>query len=470
MDYKKASEIRKKGLMTLIAENKFQRDRGLGASITGAISQKFQAKATGMKESLDPLNLIRKITGRGTFGKIATTIAGRALGKSESDISYFGGYGKKAKRPYYKDLKLAPVKYDEISGRATRDPIASILGEMYEFMQKSHEMDELDSEIQKSFLEEQSDEDERRHENLVRAIKKYMKVPTTSTEAKREENSGGGFFDKIMQMWENFKASIDEMIKPILKFLGSTLYKALSAAQWLVGALASPFAMAAALGFATLWKLYNDENSEETNKGLQNALGGTEVPGRIITETVENTTEIERRRENILSERPSSKKSYINPVKEEEHKQKYLEEIGWDNETGLTKKERDNGFTGINEKGQPVKSQSMKKGVEATEKPVESVKQNNSATTSEVKPTSSTTPVPQSTPTPQIIPKSANVDIPTQITPETLGGSSQSEPSVIVNNSSTNVGGAPAKTFNTSSVKTRNDDLNRYLRNAAVPV
>ena len=45
MEYQKASQIRKKSLLTLIGEKKFEQGKGLGSSIGGAISDKFKAKA-----------------------------------------------------------------------------------------------------------------------------------------------------------------------------------------------------------------------------------------------------------------------------------------------------------------------------------------------------------------------------------------------------------------------------------------
>ena len=89
MNYKKASEIRNKSLLSLVAEKKFQKGQGLGSSIGSAISDKFKAKSLGFKEKIDPLRLVRALTGKGTFGKVATTIAGRTFGRSEEDIKYF---------------------------------------------------------------------------------------------------------------------------------------------------------------------------------------------------------------------------------------------------------------------------------------------------------------------------------------------------------------------------------------------
>jgi hypothetical protein len=502
MEYKKAAEIRNKGLLSLIAENKFREGKGLGASIGGAISQKFKAKATGIKESFDPLNIVRKMTGKGTFGRIATTIAGRAMGKSEKDISYFGGYTKKVKHQYV-DTNVSPLEHDGEYRGSTHEPIAGILGEMYQFMQQTHEVDKKDYEIQQAFLEEQNSDAETRHKQLVRAIKKYVKVPVKEA----EKTEGGGMFDWIMgklgewgTKFEEFTKMIKSLIAPVLAFLNGALFSALSAAKWLIGALGSPMLFAAALGLATLWKLYNDENPEETNKGLQNALGGSEVPGRVIMETVENTTNIERRKQNILAERPLSKKSFniFDPSKDVELQQNYLQEIGWDNNTGLTQKERDAGFTGINEKGVPVKTQPVK-SVDNSKPKVDQVK-DSSVDTNNIKPIqNSKTEIPadnQTTKTSNVsaIPadnqtlKTSNVtpalDIPNSasVTPMPMNTSiptqsnlnesvsSSNQPVVVATNTTNNIGGGPAQSYNMNPISVRNTDLYKFLRNTAVPV
>ena len=103
MNYNEAARTRRTGLLSLIAEKKFQDGKSLGSSIGGAISDKFKAKAVGFKEKFDPLNMIRAVVGKGVIGKSLVTLAGRAMGKDEDDIRHFGGYGSR-KRKLYESL------------------------------------------------------------------------------------------------------------------------------------------------------------------------------------------------------------------------------------------------------------------------------------------------------------------------------------------------------------------------------
>jgi len=139
MDYQKASRIRKKGLLSLIAEKKFQEGQSLGSAIGGSISEKFKARSVGLKEKLDPLNWVSSLAGKGLFGKVATTIAGRAFGRSDETIKYFGGYGRKNKKnkkdPEFTNISSGPIKSIKIN-----DSIADVAGKMYNLILKINEV------------------------------------------------------------------------------------------------------------------------------------------------------------------------------------------------------------------------------------------------------------------------------------------------------------------------------------------
>jgi len=69
MDYRKAQQLKNKGLLSLIAEKKFEKGQGIGASVGGAISEKFKAKVTRTKERFDPLNILSTLVGtKNVFG------------------------------------------------------------------------------------------------------------------------------------------------------------------------------------------------------------------------------------------------------------------------------------------------------------------------------------------------------------------------------------------------------------------
>jgi hypothetical protein len=167
MDYQKATRTRKTGLFRLIAKKKFEEGQGLGSSIGGAVSEKFKSYGKGIQESLDPLNWTRKIFGKGLAGDLAVTGLGRMFGRKEETIDYFGGFKKKKKKdPSYSTISagvVTPLKYG--------DSVADILAKMYNFTLKTDEKRKLQDELENSFRQELIDEENRRHAELIKAIR-----------------------------------------------------------------------------------------------------------------------------------------------------------------------------------------------------------------------------------------------------------------------------------------------------------
>jgi hypothetical protein len=209
MEYSKAAKIRKKGLLSLIAEKKFEEGQGLGSSIGGAISEKFKARAVGMKEKMDPLRWISAMAGQGTFGKITTTALGRTFGRSEDTIKYFGGYGKK-KRKDKKDPEFTTIGSGSITNLRVGDSVANILGKMYIFMRKTYEKQKTNYELEVSFRKEQLEEDERRHKKLIATL--TGKKPPE--EKKDGEDESKSFIDKLID-------GIKKSLGPVLSGLWS---------------------------------------------------------------------------------------------------------------------------------------------------------------------------------------------------------------------------------------------------------
>ena len=195
MEYKKAAQIRKKGLFELIAENKFSKEKSIGASIGGAISDKMKAKAVGIKEKFDPLNMVKALTGDGFIGKSIRTVAGRAMGRSEEHIRHFGGYGsRKRKLKETKDPLFTTIGSGAIVKIKSGDSISNILAKMYSFMEKTYETRRLNTELEDAFRKEQIDEDERRHKKLIESI--LNKKPTAVPEDDGEKEKS--FIEKLL--------------------------------------------------------------------------------------------------------------------------------------------------------------------------------------------------------------------------------------------------------------------------------
>jgi hypothetical protein len=236
MEYRKASQLRKRSLLELIAEKKFEEGLGLGTSISTAISQKFKAKAVGMQESMDPLKWISALTGNGAFGKIATTVAGRAMGRSDESIDYFGGYERKGGKKKIKNKsnpQFTTISAGPVVMLRPGDSIANILGKMYNFMAKTQQRNKLSAEIEVAFRTEQLEEDERRHKKVIDALLNRGKVKPA------EDNGVESFIKKLLDgikgMLAPIMASIKflenkltELIKfadPILKAVKSLLFE-----------------------------------------------------------------------------------------------------------------------------------------------------------------------------------------------------------------------------------------------------
>ena len=200
-----------------MAENKFTHGQGLGSSIGGAISDKFKSKVMGVKEKFTVLNMVRKVTGKGTFGKIATTLVGRALGKSERDISYFGGYGRKGKKYSKKNTNIPQLDDNDIiiddnDGESNGKSVA-ILRDMYEFMQKNYEQEKVRYELDKSSKKELEDEENRKQKHLMDSL-----VNKKATPEKVDEEGPKTFVEKLLN---GIKEMLSFVLSPLMLGLGA---------------------------------------------------------------------------------------------------------------------------------------------------------------------------------------------------------------------------------------------------------
>ena len=105
---------------------------GVGSALSGAISDKLKAKATGIKEKFDPMNIARAMTGG---SRLAPAILGRLTGRSQSDINYFAG-GKNQKSSYTQVPTQMTTPGEGLGGSAVE-----VLNRMLSFMQNSREED-----------------------------------------------------------------------------------------------------------------------------------------------------------------------------------------------------------------------------------------------------------------------------------------------------------------------------------------
>jgi hypothetical protein len=257
MKYQKAKQIRESSFGDLMAK-KMVAGGGIGESLGATISDKTKAKITGIKESFDPLNMAKFLTGGSSLGP---ALLGKMLGRSKSDIKYFSGLGKKNKGTA---SKLGPLGNDE-------SDFASILYNIENLLKQGLDDDELQRQKENNFAEERESERLRRHKELIEAITgKPYSGKATATKMEKDEAPGGSILDDILGLF-----GLKELGKTALKGLGSLAGAAVGAGGVLLGA-------AAAAGIAYfMYKVLTDESSydKDPNSPFNLALKQAEKVG-----------------------------------------------------------------------------------------------------------------------------------------------------------------------------------------------
>jgi hypothetical protein len=157
MDYEKAEQIRKKSFGSLLGEQ----EGGLGASLKSAISQKTQAKMTGLKEKFDPMNIARAVG-----GKTGAAVYGKVFGRDQKSMERFAGTRKQ---------RLTTGEFGKASGDSSP---ADVLGLIYRMMLRNAEDDKLQNDLKQNKKKEEDKEEEDRNQQLIRALTGRKKEPT----------------------------------------------------------------------------------------------------------------------------------------------------------------------------------------------------------------------------------------------------------------------------------------------------
>jgi hypothetical protein len=187
---------------------------GVGSSIRGAISQKMRARATGIKEKFDPLNVAKFLT-RGS--NLAPAILGRLTGRSQRDINYFSGGDKQTAK-----------KVGKIEGES-----GGSFAELFTFIKKNHEQDLKMQETERSFREERANEEERRHAEFLKAVKDFVSGTGGGGTAATVEKERG-ILDFIKDMIANAVKTAIETVKNMFSWI-SGLRILGTVAPWLSG-------------------------------------------------------------------------------------------------------------------------------------------------------------------------------------------------------------------------------------------
>jgi hypothetical protein len=154
MNYQEAAKLRNKSFGTLLAEQ----EGGLVSSLSKAISQKTQAKITGLKETFDPLNLAKKLT----FGSNwAPALLGKLIGADKRRTDYFSGVKN----------KNTADSISNMSGSFDSPEIIECLGYIYKSLKQAREDKKLDDEKRMNFMEEMENEEWNRNDEIIKVLK-----------------------------------------------------------------------------------------------------------------------------------------------------------------------------------------------------------------------------------------------------------------------------------------------------------
>ena len=278
LTYQKARRIRGTKLTDLLADQLLY-EPTIGKAVKKTISLKVQSNIKGIKESFDPLNIVKFLTGG---SKLGPALYGKIMGRNIRDIEYFTGRN----RP----LRVGP-------SRSTASKITPLAGgdgdiggineqllKIYNFLQASNEQEIKRKEKEQNFAEEKALEAEKRHKEFIEALKKVT-GKSTATKVKGEKEEGPSIFDSIMNMiktiGEKIKSVADKLEEWVKKLAEMELLK--KPLDWLKSALGGLFTgpfllasgIAAAMGAALIGlQLFELRKLEELGGEEAAQLGG----------------------------------------------------------------------------------------------------------------------------------------------------------------------------------------------------
>lgn len=156
--YKKADEIRKSKFSESVI-NRLLEGKGLGSSLKETMGERTQAKFTGIKEFFDPLNMLHKALGGGSFANVMTAWAGN---KNPDLVRRFIG-----------NKKDTATKMDSSKTENQN------LGKIYDLLKTEFDRRKKLREIDKNFEKVRSENEKQRFEKLLEAIES-MHAPVIS--------------------------------------------------------------------------------------------------------------------------------------------------------------------------------------------------------------------------------------------------------------------------------------------------
>lgn len=175
LNYQRARRIRGADFSSILADQMLY-EPTVQAAIKRTISLKIQARAKGLAEKVDPLNIAKMLTFGSRFGP---SLLGKMTGRTKQDIEYFTGRLKPvAVRTGSKVTKVPKEGEELVEGKnvsiAGTGGINEQLLKIYKFLKVSKQFDIKRREMEHNFDEERSMESERRHKELMKTLDKLM--------------------------------------------------------------------------------------------------------------------------------------------------------------------------------------------------------------------------------------------------------------------------------------------------------
>ena len=136
-------------LKEIVFQKLFNDGKTIRNALEEALSEKAKAKAASFKDKFDPMNIITKI-----YGDKIGAVIGRAIGRKESDIQKFTGYGKneedgdEGKISAVKNKKVGKIPSlektmvtPETKQKGGDSKLAEMLDKIYGSLKKTYDLD-----------------------------------------------------------------------------------------------------------------------------------------------------------------------------------------------------------------------------------------------------------------------------------------------------------------------------------------
>ena len=318
MSYQRAQRLKGAGLGRLMV-NRIVAGQGVGKSIKSAISDKVVAKMTRIKEKFDPMNIAKAFGGR-----LGAYAMGKMTGRSEEDMSYFTGAGRRGKNSTHDaNTKKNPMITKIAEGNTQKmkkgDGLADVLSKIYNLIKQDSADRIQHDEVQKNLLVDREKQRQKWHEDLIKALGGKSTLGKTVTVQKENPD----LFDMIKGIVDKMFGGIKDILEFFTEFRRLGFFKNIFSILSKVGIfLASPIGlslMAVATGIWAGSKFLSWLNSETpdftvaTPDGAQSVLQhGTpqqikDLGGRAHLEDIIRNGQIRAREIESMPEGPAKK-------------------------------------------------------------------------------------------------------------------------------------------------------------------